>query len=479
MNESPRLRWLRGLLRPLLVFVLTFAALAVIAGPTLTKPSANDHFVHLASGWLQGRLHHDGKPPGYCDAKRRRAGECRYHQYDDWAVLRTLELPSGTRFRGFPCQTQPCKEARRTEGIETWYVTGRGWTDYPRGQPRRISETWYVSFPPGPAVALLPAVALWGLHTPDVLLTALAAACIPVLLLTFLDRTRGVDEGRGGEHLLLAAAVGLGSPACFLGANGSVWFTAQIFGALALTGYLSCAWGLHRPALAGVLLGFAVACRPTMAAAVIFFGWEWWRAGRPIPALARFAGPVLLIGAALMLHNLVRFDDAFEFGHRFLDIRWQPRIQQYGLFHPRYLARNLECLLWLWPEQVWPLRVSMHGTALWVLSPWVLLIFAVRGAFSQKWGLVLTLLALMVPALLYQNSGQTQPTYRFAMLWLPVLATLMAHGGALRLRRLALVLVIVSIALQSWVAWMFVRNKAQLFVTDPLGWPFEAEFDEV
>ncbi len=471
--------WLRARARPLAVFVLTFAVLALLAGKTLTKPSANNHFVHMASGWLQGRLHHEGKPPGYCDAKRRRAGKCRYHRFDDWAVLRTLELPDGSTVRAYPCRTKPCEEARRTERVETWYVTGQGWTDFTRGEPRRRGETWYVSFPPGPAALLLPAVAAWGLKTPDVLFTALAAACIPVILLLFLDRTRGLEDGRGHEHLLLALALGLGSPACFLGANGSVWFTAQVFGAVALIAYISFAWDLHRPTWAGVCLGIAVACRPTMAVAVLFFGWEWWRKGRPLPALTRFIGPVLLIGAALMALNLARFDDAFEFGHRFLEIRWQPRIQQYGLFHPRYLARNLECFLWLLPQEVWPMKVSLHGSALWVLSPWVLLVVLVRGSFAQKWGLVLTLLALMVPALLYQNSGQTQPTYRFAMLWLPVLAALMAHSGALRLRRVAAVVIVLSMLLQGWAAWMFVRKKGELFVTDPLGWPFEAEFDEV
>jgi hypothetical protein len=470
--------WLRGRLRPLSVYLFTLVVLGTIAGKSLWRPSGNNHFVHMASGWLGGRLHHEGKPPGYCNADARRAGKCKYHRYDDWAVLRTLELPSGDTARGYPCRTAACKEARRTEGLETWYITGKGWQSFPRGKVRRQGETWYVSFPPGPAAVMLPVVAARGLRTPDVLLTVLVAAGIPVLLLGFLDRTRGTEDGRGAEHVVLALALALGSPACFLGANGSVWFTAQIFGAFALTAYLSCAWALHRPAWAGLWLGVAVACRPTMAVAVLFFGWEWWRAGRPLPRLVRFVGPVLLIGAALMALNLARFDDAFEFGHRFLDIRWQARIQQYGLFHPRYLARNLQCMLWLMPQQVWPLRVSLHGSALWLLSPWVLLVFVVRGRFAQKWGLVLTMVALMLPALFYQNSGQTQPTYRFAMLWLPVLATLLAHGEALRIRRLTIAVVVVSMLMQGWAAWMFTRQKGRLFVTDPLGWPFEAEFDE-
>ncbi|MCR9163324.1 MAG: hypothetical protein ACE37F_34870 [Nannocystaceae bacterium] len=471
--------WLRARARPLLAFVFTFGVLASIAGETLMKPSANNHFVHMASGWLEGRLHHEGKPPGYCDAKRRRARKCRYHRFDDWAVLKTLELDDGTRVQGYPCRTQACADARRAEGVETWYLTGQGWTNLERGSFRRREETWFVSFPPGPAALLLPFVAVFGLATPDVLLTAIAAAFLPVVLLGFLDRTRGSEDGKGTTHLLIALAVGLGSPACFLGASGSVWFTAQILGALALMAFVSNAWELHRPALAGVCLGVAVACRPTMAVAVLFFGWEWWRTGRSIPALVRFVGPVLLIGAALMALNLARFEDPFEFGHRFLEIRWQPRIQQYGLFHPRYLGRNLECLLWLMPKQAWPLRVSLHGTALWLLSPWVLLVVLVRGDFGQKWGLVLTVAALMLPALLYQNSGQTQPTYRFAMLWLPVLVPLLAHGSAFRFKRATIALVVLSVLLQSWAAWMFVRNKGELFVTDPLGWPFEHEFEDV
>ena len=48
--------WLRARARPLIAFVFTFGVLALIAGKTLTKPSPNNHFVHMASGWLEGRL---------------------------------------------------------------------------------------------------------------------------------------------------------------------------------------------------------------------------------------------------------------------------------------------------------------------------------------------------------------------------------------------------------------------------------------
>ena len=118
------LRWFRARRRALFVFATTFAVLAMLAGKTLLRPSDNAHFVYMASGWLEGRLHHEGKPPGYCDARLRRAGKCRNHRFDDWAVLTTLELPEGEAVRAYPCRTEACKEARKTEGLETWYVTG-------------------------------------------------------------------------------------------------------------------------------------------------------------------------------------------------------------------------------------------------------------------------------------------------------------------------------------------------------------------
>ncbi len=476
--SEPATWWRRhgAWLRPALLFVITFAVLAGVAGRQLQEPSANNHFVHMASGWLEGRLEHDGRPPGYCDAKRRRAKKCRYHSFDDWAVLRTLQFADGSQQRGYPCRTSACAEASRTDRVETWYIVGDGWRSFPKGTVRRVGETWYVSFPPGPALLLLPFVAIWGLGTLDVLLTALLAALLPALLVRTLDRIRG-SEGRTLEHSMLALALGLGSPACFLGANGSVWFTAQICGALLLTAYLDAAWDTRAPTRAGLWLGLAVACRPTMALAVVFFGWEWWRNGRRLQVLIRFVGPVLLVGAGLMWFNLARFEDPFEFGHRFLEIRWQARMQEYGLFSTRYLARNLQCMLWLLP-QVSPLRFSLHGSAIWLLTPWVLSTIWARARFPQRAGLWLTMLALMTPVLLYQNSGQTQFTYRFAMLWLPVLALLVGCGGGVRYRRRFGVLVLISVVAQVWGAWMFAHDKAHLFVQEPLGWPFQAEFEQ-
>ncbi len=464
-------------MRYALVFIVAFAGLASLAGDRLIKPSRDNHFVRLADGWRHGRLSLPGKPPGWCSREDRARRRCRAHRFDDYAVLYALTHADGRTMRGFPCRTEACKSARR-QGEQTWWIVGEGWQNFERRRLRRGEDTWYISFPPGPAALMFPVVAIFGLATLDVLITCLVAALIPVVLLRLLDRERGTEDGRGRQHLWVAAAWTFASPACFLGANGRVWFTAQIFAALLLALFFSDAWGARRPARAGLWLALAVACRPiTMLPAGLFFALEWWREGRRPAAAVRFLVPLAVIGAAVAWHNWVRFESIFEFGHRFLDIRWQARMQEIGMFSAEYLPRNLRCLLWLAPQvsaEAPHLRVSIHGMALWLSSPWVLAVIASRQRFAQRWGLGLAILGAVVPLLLYQNSGQTQPVYRFAADWLLPLLLLIAFGGGAR-RKWFAPLVIVGMLVNIHGAWQFGRKPGHLFVTKPMGWPFEDE----
>ena len=97
-----------------------------------------------------------------------------------------------------------------------------------------------------------------------------------------------------------------------------------------------------------------------------------------------------------------------------------------------------------------------------------------RKPFAQRWGLVLALVGAALPSLLYQNSGQLQPVYRFGADWLLLLLLLIAFGGGAR-RRWFAPLVVVAMLLNLHIAWHFGRKPGPMFVTDPLGWPFEDE----
>ena len=87
------------------------------------------------------------------------------------------------------------------------------------------------------------------------------------------------------------------------------------------------------------------------------------------------------------------------------------------------------------------------------------------------------MLGSAIPSLLYQNSGQIQFSYRFAVDWLPLVVVAITLGGGFRRRVLAPVLVAIAIAVQCWGAWYFARAPGRLFVTEPLGWPFEDEIE--
>src|SRR5687768_14116703 len=101
----------------------------------------------MAQGWLDGRLALADVPPGYPRA------------HDDWGRVWTLGLRDGTSLRGDPCRTAECDQLRRT-GIETWRPTTGPAREVPRRDIVTRASTWYVTFPPGPALLMLPGVAL-------------------------------------------------------------------------------------------------------------------------------------------------------------------------------------------------------------------------------------------------------------------------------------------------------------------------------
>ena len=220
---------LHELIRPIAVYLIALIGLCALAGQKrLLEPSHDNHYSHLAQSWLDGRLDHEGKPPHWCTPELSRAKKCRQSTANDWARVWTLELRDGSSVRGFPCKTQACQQLRR-QGVEGWLVAGSyELLEIPRREIVKREETWYVSFPPGPALVMLPVVAVWGTDAPDVLITCLFAALIPVVFLLWFDRERGRDGGRGREHLWAAAAWAFASPAAWVGSHGSVWFTAQV-----------------------------------------------------------------------------------------------------------------------------------------------------------------------------------------------------------------------------------------------------------
>ena len=355
------------------------------------------------------------------------------------------------------------------------------------GQPPNLNDwvlrdgRWYVSFPPFPAVLMMPLVAIWGTSLNDVAFTLVFAALNVALLYRLLRRfAESGEEGAGAEggsgpasapaaaprapwdHAWLALLFGFGTLAWSCGIRGEVWFTAQTLGVTLTLGYLLASLRAGHPALAGLLLGCAAITRTPLLFSGIFFLLEalltpadgglpdraTWPALRgalsrtvrdpaqrrmALGRLLKFSGPFLLVMLPMAWANTARFGSPGEFGHSFLYAnRVNADIEQYGLFHYHYLERNLHAALTRLPSiQFHPLRLGFdgHGMSLLVTTPlFLLLLWPARRPRLTR-ALWLTVAVLALPGLLYQNDGWLQFGFRFSLDYTPYLFALLSLGA--------------------------------------------------
>jgi len=315
----------------------------------------------------------------------------------------------------------------------------------------------YVSFPPLPAVVMMPFVKKWGYEFNDRLFS-LFFTPLPILLLFLafqrLSRT-GRSDRKLWENIALSALFGVGTVYYFSAVQGSVWFIGHVFGTSLMAGYLFFSLDARRPLLAGICLGLGFLARTPVGFAFPFFILEAMRAagggratsgiretvlhhlrsiltGKQILRLALFAVVPAACLIAAMVINEMRFDNAFEFGHRFLDVRWSSRFSRWGLLNYHFLAKNLTCIFTLlpWLTRLPPyVQISNHGLALWFTSPILIWLLLPRTKGSLHAFLWVTALLTALPSLLYQNTGWVQFGYRFACDYMPIFFLLIAVGG--------------------------------------------------
>jgi hypothetical protein len=383
---------------------------------------------------------------------------------------------------------------------EAWL---HGHFDLPEGPPDYtgfndfavFGEKVFVSFPPVPALLLLPVVAVTGsaAATPDGLVFVLLAGAAPALLYLALDALArsGRSRRKNAENVGLALLFAFGSVYFFTAAQGTVWFAAHVVGAACAAGYLYASVGAERPVLAGLFLGLGVGTRTSLLFALPLFAAEVVRLSRGgahdgprilgvslralgRPAL-RFSIPFVAILAALAWHNAARFGSPTEFGHKYLAIVWKPRIDKWGLFSTHYLGRNLAIaftsLPWL-GQRAAPFVVNAHGLALTVTSPFYAWALWPRRSARERtrsayFAIALTCLAVALPAFLYQNSGWIQFGYRFSNDFAPFLFGMIAVGGR-RLGPPFVVLAAFSVLVNAFGAVTFQRSGFErYYFTDP------------
>jgi hypothetical protein len=411
-------RWMRPdsrsrrLILASLVYVIAAGVYAAVAGPQrLSEHTQYNHYALLADAWLHGR----------------------------W------DLPTG-----------PPPYAMNND-----FVSFEGKT--------------YISFPPLPAMLMLPLVKLSGNpeNFRDGQFVIWLAALAPAFLFLVLEKLRRTGRSPRSEvqNSLLALVFAFGSVYFFTAVEGTVWFAALVVAAAASALFVLFALDAEHPVLAGAMIGCLYLSRPPAIWMALLFALEGlrvsidgglptegsWRA-RLRSVLERmkwrdltrryalFWVPILCTFAFVAWSNHVRYHRAspFYFDHEYLTVAWRARMEKWGMINYHFLAKNLgvafTSLPWLPApgERAMfgtPFKVNEHGLALWFTTPifvWLLWPKRFDGDPERKWLYVVAALSAALPALmdlLYQNTGWRQFGYRFSIDYAVLLFVLVAVCG--------------------------------------------------
>ena len=369
----------------LLVYVVCTAVFFAFARrDLLTEHTKANHFALLADSWLHGRLDLGHPPPAYT-------------QNNDFA---------------------------------------------------EYNGKWFISFPPFPAVILLPM--LYIAKTPENLrdgqIWLWLAGVGPAVLFLVLEKLRRMGESDRPElqNLAFSWIFAFGTVYFFTAEQGTVWFAAHVVTVALTATYLLFALEARRPLVAGLALGCAFLTRPDPLLAAVIFALEAWRVscsseskkvawGPLAKKLILFGIPVLAALAVTLWHNRACFGTIqFGSGHQHLTVGWRGRIDKWGLFSYHFLARNLGIFTSSLPyiNKTPPrFQINTHGLALWLTTPLYLAVFWPRRTSAVFRTLAVGTVPIVIMLLLYQNSGWLQFGYRFSNDYAVFLFAMLAIAG--------------------------------------------------
>jgi hypothetical protein len=443
----------------LLLFVGSLGLLALFSWDRVLGPSPHFHFLDLANSFLQGRL--DTDTPKRFRGQRERPEDPKGLQravdrhltgpdganvgWNDWASIHIITLKDGTVVKGvYPWSDAQSDQKYRFRTIDGTEMVIHPEHDIKRGCGSAVGlcdETkYFVSFPPFPAIALMPLFLLFGYDTNDVFLTVVNAALNALLLFCLLQTLslRGLSRRSAKENLFLSVLFTFGTVNLFSAIRGEVWFTALILGITLQTLFILAGTDARHPFLAGVALALGMATRTPIAFGFVFFALELFRDGdrfvwRGFPYLFKkglaFAVPILAVGALLAIYNYARFENPFEFGHTFLAGGTRPSIREHGLFSFWFLKNNLAAAVTNPPviDTFSPfIHITRHGLSLLFTSPFLLYLLWQRNFPLYARNLAVAALFVALPSLFYQNTGWAQFGWRFALDFMPFLFAMLA-----------------------------------------------------
>jgi hypothetical protein len=295
----------------------------------------------------------------------------------------------------------------------------------------------YVPFPPGPAVLLLPLVAIFKLNTPVMFFQIVVGAAS----VAFMYRALWSCNKRLGIN---ASAVAVEGCTVLYGLGTQVWTYVPWEGHSFLAHVVSLAamnlalWGAaeRKGFRAGLAFAFSISSRQaTLGLAPLLL---YLLLGRGPDGARPKRSRRLLLTACLMpalsvvlmaWNNYARFGNPLEFGYEYLRLADEHHAERspYGLMSLHYVPRNA-WYFFCQPPKYRPLFPWFHsprmGMAIWFCTPAFLLLLTRVPRDRWEWyawaGVGLTL----IPSLLYFNTGFYQWGCRFLLDLHPLLILL-------------------------------------------------------
>jgi hypothetical protein len=321
-----------------------------------------------------------------------------------------------------------------------------------------VGGHYYVIPPPGPALLVLPYVAVRGLMANQTLASCVVGGLGAGLGVLFASRLAPARR----DYLWLGALQAFGTIMWFLSAHGSTWYFAHVVAVSALTLSMWETLGARRP----IVIGFGIAAaylshQPTILTTPFFVlatmprwapqGWRAWRRF-DVGYLIRLVGPIAVATGLNSAYNYVRFgtvaDVANVYRPNIFNEPWFDR----GLFSLSYIPRHLSIVFRDVPRFISTppyLPVPWTGLAIWVTTP--AFVYALRARWNLEtaaaWvGIVLVSLVVMS----FGATGITQFGYRLATDFYPLLCLLTFRGMGPRPSIWAKGLIALSILVNAW-----------------------------
>jgi len=364
----------------------------------------------------------------------------------------------------------------------------------------------YVSFPPFPALLLLPFVLLLGVEGTKTVLISIIISLLNVALLIKILQKLEIDP----NHILWTVA------AFFLGtaywssvrSSSGVWFFAHIVAVGCMFLAVSEALGRGSGVLTGLFLGMAFLSRQLSVYHAIFLGAALLQNPRYAGKRSKLTNVTGFIGAfglcvgVYLVFNWLRFDNVLDTGYAHIPLmgHLKERVDRLGLFNIAYVPFNLAYMFlqgfhleFVPPTYLTVVGVDPFGTAITFASPFILAAFwakqitpaptadgraagdDIRGRKNLLGAAWASVCLTLIHVLFYYNNGSLQwNAQRFSLDFLPVLIILVARGAKHQNKKLWQATIVYSILLNTLTLVLMARPIAppgHLPGGGPLGGP--------